>query len=356
MVMPINTINTLDSDNMMVWCGIQNCDVFIADEENYMKAMEKRSRQAFEDYMDEVKEVFTENGIGVESVFFEGQFRFKLYHEDKRFEGLALQGIGSDTEKYEYIEGTAPIYANEIALSSNVADSLGVTVGETVYVLNGNEKQPFVVTAIYQSMLNMGENFRFPDSAELDYANCSGGFGLQFVFDEDYDIEEIEKVVTTKYKDAEVIEPKEYLTSLIGDITSSLKGMKLYIIVVVILINVLVVSLMQKMFLTRERGQIAMLKMQGFDNVAIFKWQIKRIMLILFVGILLGTLTGTFFSQWTAGMVFKFMGLSKVVFEVNPMEVYVAYPIILFVTVILAAMIGILGARRISEKEVNDME
>ena len=355
-VMPINTINTLDSDNMMVWCGMQNCDVFIADEETYMNVMEKRSRQSLEDYMDEVKDLFTENGIGVESVFLEGQFRFKLYHEDKMFEGLALQGIGSDTEKYEYIEGAAPVYANEMALSSNVADSLGVTVGETVYVLNGNEKQPFIVTAIYQSMLNMGENFRFPDSAELDYANFSGGFALQFVFDGNYDTEEIEEIVTAKYEKAEIIEPKEYLTSLIGDITSSLKGMKLYIIVVVILINVLVVSLMQKMFLTRERGQIAMLKMQGFDNSSIATWQIKRIMLILFVGILLGTLTGTVFSQWTAGMVFKFMGLSEVVFEINPIEVYVMYPIILFVTVVLAAMIGILGVRGISEKEVNDME
>ncbi len=39
-VMPINTINTLDSDNMMVWCGMQNCDVFIADEETYMNVMD----------------------------------------------------------------------------------------------------------------------------------------------------------------------------------------------------------------------------------------------------------------------------------------------------------------------------
>lgn len=355
-VMPINTINTLDSDNMMVWCGMQECDLYIADEESIMNAIAGQDRAAFEEHAREVKELLVENNIKVKQVFLENQFRFKLYHKENVLETMALQGVGSSADKYEYIEGIAPIYENELALSHIVAETLDAKVGDKVYVLIGGEKQSFIVTAIYQSMLQMGENIRFSENAKLDYSNCGGTFPLQFIFEEDYEIEEIEQIIRTEYKDAEIIEPKEYLSSLIGDVASSLKGMKLYIILVVVLINILVVSLMQKMFLTRERGQIAMLKMQGFDNVAIFKWQIKRIMLILFVGILLGTLTGTFFSKWTAGEVFKFMGLSEVVFEINPMEVYVAYPIILFVTVVLAAMIGILGVRGISEKEINDME
>lgn len=355
-VMPVNTINTLNSDNMMVWCGMQNCDLYIADEESIMNAIARREKKAFEELAENVETLLIENGIEVEKVFSECQLRFKLYHKENVLESMALQGIGSLADKYEYIEGVAPVYENEVALSHLVAESLEAKVGDTIYVLNGGEKQPFVVTAIYQSMLQMGENIRFSETAELDYANCSGTFPLQFVFAEDYEIEEIEQIVKKEYKDAQIIEPKEYLATLIGDIASQLNGMKIYIILVVIFINILVVSLMQKMFLTRERGQIAMLKVMGFDNGAIIKWQMKRIMLVLFVGILLGTLTGTYFSRITAGIVFQFMGLSKIMFEINELEVYVIYPFVLFVTIVVASISSMLGIRKISEREIGDME
>ncbi len=355
-VMPINTINTLNSDNMMVWCGMQNCDLYIADEDSIMNAVAAKDRKVFEQHAKDMENLLTENGIKVEKVFYECQLRFKLYHKENILESMALQGIGSTADKYEYIEGVAPIYKNEVALSHLVAESLEAKVGDTIYVLNGGEKEPFVVTAIYQSMLQMGENIRFSENAELNYESCGGSFPLQFIFEEDYEIEEIEQIVKTEYKDAQVIEPKEYLATLVGDIASQINGMKIYIILVVILINILVVSLMQKMFLTRERSQIGMLKVLGFDNRAIVSWQIKRIMLVLFIGILLGTLTGTYFSELTSGIAFQFMGMSKITFDIHPIEVYVIYPLILFVSIVLSSVFSMLGVRKISEREINDME
>ena len=99
-----------------------------------------------------------------------------------------------------------------------------------------------------------------------------------------------------------------------------------------------------------------MLKAIGFSDVKLISWQTKRIMLVLFAGILLGTVTGTPFSELTSGQVFKIMGASKIEFEVNIPEVYIFYPIILFVAIVTACIITMQKVRKISPQEMNNIE
>lgn len=144
-----------------------------------------------------------------------------------------------------------------------------------------------------------------------------------------------------------------FIQGQLGSISEQLSSLKVLILVIVITVNILVVVLMQKMFLIRERRQIGMLKAIGFSNSAIISWQTKRIMMVLFLGILLGTLTSTPFSQLTSGQVFKMMGASKIVFEIRPLEVYVIYPVMLFIATVIACVITMLRVRKVSVQEIN---
>ena len=143
---------------------------------------------------------------------------------------------------------------------------------------------------------------------------------------------------------------------MIGHIAGRLGPLKFMVLTVVLVINVLVVVLMQKMFLIRERGEIGMLKSIGFSDESLIGWQTKRIMLVLFAGIVLGTLTGTPFSEITSGRVFQMMGAEKIEFVVNPLEIYLLYPIALFVVTVLACVIAMRRVKRISVQEMNHIE
>ncbi|MBQ7025029.1 MAG: hypothetical protein IJN31_00355, partial [Peptococcaceae bacterium] len=80
------------------------------------------------------------------------------------------------------------------------------------------------------------------------------------------------------------------------------------------------------------------------------------IVLVLLTGIVVGTLTSTFITELTSGQVFKMMGASKIEFVINPMEVYVIYPVMIFVASVIACIISMQSVRKIDVKDVNNVE
>ena len=258
-----------------------------------------------------------------------------------------------------YEEGTPPAQENEIAITHVVSEKIHAKIGDTVYVTMFDKKLPFVVTSIYQSMDNMGEGIRFHEDAKMDYAAAIGAWGAQVVLKNSPDKEEVQHIIRKVKKimpKAKVQTPKEFINSMIGGISDQLKPVKTMILTIVIIINILVVVLMQKMFLIREQGEMGMLKSIGFSNGAIISWQTKRIALVLLIGVVLGTATGTAFSQLTSGQVFKMMGCSRIEFQIHPWEVYALYPAAVYVATVIACMITMLKVRHISVESMNEEE
>ena len=240
-----------------------------------------------------------------------------------------------------------------------MAEKIGAGLGDTVYIASGGQENPYVVTAIYQSMNNMGEGIRFTEAAKLDYAEAAGGFGAQIILEQSPKEDELLKTakqIKKIFPEAKVQTTKEFVSSMIGDIADKIGPLKMLILAVVLAINVLVAVLMQKMFLIRERGEVAMLKSIGFSDRSLIGWQAKRVMGVLFLGIAIGTLTGTPFSEITSGRVFQLMGAKKIEFVVNPLEIYVLYPAILFVAAVLACIIAMRSLKKISVQEMSHIE
>ncbi len=356
-VMPVNTINTLRSDGLLEWFGTQKCDFFLVDEEKISELMLSGERQKYYDYMEEIRQHLKEQEIFTKRAYTEVFFRLKVRKGDKSFQSFSLQGLNTRMEDYFYDEGTAPVYENEIAMTHIVAEKIGAGLGDTVYVYNNGKEEPYLVTALYQSMNNMGEGIRFTEKANLDYQAVAGGFGIQVEL-EDKQAELLPMIDKVKevLPEMEVQTVPEFIDHMVGGVSERLDSLKIMILALVVTINILVVVLMQKMFLVREKGEMGMMKAIGFSDAAIIAWQTKRVLLALFVGIAAGTLTGTYFSEFTAGKVFQLMGAARIVFVVNLLEVYVVYPLVLLFAVAIASLFTMQRVRKITVQEVNDMD
>lgn len=358
-VMPVNTINTLRSDNIAAWFSVTDCDFWIVDDERISELSIGRERAAYYEYLEELEGTMNRAGIETSSVVVETIMRLKIRNGEYSYNSLAFQGLRTDTEAYFYDEGMPPKYENEIAVTHIVAEKLHAGIGDTVYVTDNGVEKPYVITALYQSMNNMGEGIRFTEAADLDYMAVSGGFGIQVTLKESLSEKELRSVmdeVQKLFPEAKVKLAGEYIADMLGGVLEQLDFLKLFIFGLVIIINMLVVVLMQKMFLIRERGEMGMLKAVGFTDREIIVWQTKRIMLVLFLGILLGTLTGASFSQITAGQVFKIMGASRIAFEINRLETYVIYPAVIFVMTVLACVVTMRKVRNIAVRDVHNIE
>jgi putative ABC transport system permease protein len=310
------------------------------------------------DYLKETENTLRINGMEA-TVSNEMAFKFKISLGDYGYNSMALQGTGVTADQYRYTKGLPPLYENEVALTHMTADEIGAKIGDTVRIKTGDEEKDFVVTAIYQSMNNLGEGIRFSEMTELDYRYAFSSFAIQVSFEDNPSGKELKKrmdAIGKLFPDYRIYTGGEYVSSMMGNIADQLEGIKQIILLVIITINMLVAVLMVKTFITKEKGEIGMLKSIGFRNLAIIQWQVLRIGIILFVSTILGTLLSNPISQISSGQVFKMMGASHIEFVVKPGEVYFFYPLLIFIMTMVASGLVALQVRRISAQETNNIE
>ena len=356
-LIPVNTINTLKSDGLMTLFNMADCDLVISQELLFSASGE--NKEMIDEKLEKVREVFQENKIEAE-VFQEIMFRLNISYKGKKSSSLAFLGVGGiSADRYTYLEGTPPRGEGEVALSYITADHIGATIGDTVEIDFGEQTRKFMVTAINQSMNNLGEGIRFYEGEKIDFDLAAGSFAIQILYKDNPDkktIQERKDLLKQEYRDTDVFSAGEYISYMIGDVAGQLEGVKSLILGIILCINILVALLMIKSFITKQKGEIAMLKAVGFSNTSLVTWQSLRIGIVLSVSILLGILVCSPLSKLTVQPIFRMMGAYSIEFEIVPLEVYVLYPLTVLFATVLAAVLGATQLRKISAAETSNIE
>lgn len=356
-IIPVNTINTLESDKLVALFSMADCDLAISQE--LLFSPNGKNEGMIYEKLGQAQEFLRENGIEAE-VFQEILFRLNISYGGKKSSSLAFLGVGGVTaDQYTYLEGTPPREKGEVALSYITADKIKADIGDMVEIDFGGQTRKFIVTAINQSMNNLGEGIRFYEGEEIDFDLAVGSFAIQIRYKDHPDqeaIKERKELLKQEYYDTEVYSAGEYISYMIGDVAEQLEGVKRLILGIILCINVLVALLMVKSFITKEKGEIATLKAIGFPNASLVAWQSLRIGIVLCVSILLGTLVSAPLSKLTVEPIFRMMGAYRIEFEIVPLEVYVVYPLTVLFATVLAAALGATQLRRISAAETSNIE
>ncbi|MDE7398877.1 MAG: ABC transporter permease [Oscillospiraceae bacterium] len=356
-IIPVNTINTIRSDHLITTFNMVESDhvisqelLFNPNEDN--KAMVERK-------FSEVREMFFENGIEVD-VFQEIMFRSNISKGEKRTNSVSFQGMGGVTaDMYTYLEGTPPQNVHEVALTYLTAGQIGAKIGDDVEIKVGEDTRTYTVTAIYQSMNNMGEGVRFHQDAELDYNYAAGCFGIQVNYKDNPDkdaLAERKSLLEKLYPDAKIYTCGEYIGYMIGNVAEQLDSMKVLILSIILGINALVALLMVKSFITKEKSEIALMKAIGFKNNPLTVIQTMRIGIVLLISVIVGALISSPLTPLIITPIFKMMGAYSITYDIRAVEVYVVYPLIMLGITALAAFISAQGLRKISSSEISNNE
>ncbi len=356
-IIPTNTMNTLRSDKLIVIFNMANSDHVISQEQIFNPNDDNKAK--VERQFSEIREMFAENGIEVD-VFQEIMFRSNIKKGDKRTNSITFQGIGGvTTDMYTYLEGTPPQNVHEVALTYLTADQIGAEIGDDVEIKLGEDTRTYTVTAIYQSMNNLGEGVRFHQDADLDYKFAAGCFGVQVNYKDNPDkaaLAQRKALLEKLYPDAKTYTCGDYISYMTGDVAGQLGSMKVLILSIILGINALVAVLMVKSFITKEKSEIALLKAIGFKNNSLILWQTLRIGIVLLVSVLVGALVSTPLSSVIITPVFRMMGAYSIEYDIRALEVYVTYPLIVLGVTALAAFISAQGLRKISSSQISNNE
>lgn len=352
---PLSAWATLRSDEMVLMMNMTRSDgAMLRENEGIMS----QTRSELERELEGIEEKLGEKGIKVHT-FREVMFKFIISCGDHMVSSIGVQGIGTDTDDYLYFSGTAPKLKNEIAVTSLIADKLGAGIGDTVEIAIGGEKRTFIITALYESLLNMGEGVRFSEDVVLDYTEKTGAMAVQFTFSEEADKEGTRqrlKEIRDIFPEYEVMSCKEYVDDSIGGVSGILDSLSRVILIIVLAVNALIAALMVRSFIIREKGEIALLKSLGFPDCILILWQSLRISLSLILAAVTAALLTLPLSNLIVGSVFGIMGSSEISVVLDPLMAYCVYPLTLLAVTTICSLLSALRLRKIRAREINIME
>lgn len=357
-IIPVNTKNTLKSEHLLTWFSMTECDLCInRDDVVMMNGVTDRS--TVDRILQEVRDKLTEYKIPA-NVHMECIYRLNLAKGDRKCLSIAFAGRGDvRAEDYSYTGGSAPRYANEVAVTRIIADRLGAEIGDELTIYQGDTAKKYMITGTVQTMNNMGEGIRFSEKEVIDDRCMAGLFAVQIRYTDNPDQKakaERKEQIAKAFPTVSVQSPGEYIDEMMGGLSSRLDGVTYLILFVVGCINIFVTVLMMKSFLDGERGEIGMLKAIGFRDRDLVIWQSLRIGMVLVCATITAVAVSTPICQLCVAPVFRMMGAETIVFEIRPWEVYVCYPLVVAVVTVLASLLTAQGVRKISPAETSNIE
>ncbi len=352
-IVPINNINTLISDDINTLFGLGRSDFSIKPESSGNTYRNSSVKELLAD-IDAIELKMREKGFDVD-IHPEIMCMSKIHADNPNISQniLSLQGYDYSTDNYAYLEGTPPKLENEAAITTKVADYFGIGLGDSIYCIEKDSTEKFIVTALYQSMNNLGLSIRFSDKHLIKIDN-SYGLTLFGKFKEENSEQLID--LKNKFPELGIKSTREYMDGFMGNILGQLDNLKNIVLIVVLGINFLITTLIVRMHITKEIPEIALLKSIGFKDRAIRKWLAVRIMLVLIISIVFGTIIANLTGSYLSSGIFSLMGATQIQLTIEPLQVYLIYPLIILAVTMLAVVSSLGQVRRTRIWEINNQE
>ena len=354
----LNVSSTLQSGKLLAWMNMADCDAVICEKGAIEKYMVEDGREKIDRRIADIKKALSEKGWEADC-FMETLSGVQVSFGGNTVKTPGVEGIGISPAEYAYLEGTAPQNKREIAVSYIIADKLHAGIGDTVRVITAEGETECMITATYQSMMSMGDSIRLYPGQTHSFRLLTGLNDFQIRFADSPDANEIERRMESlrgMFPDDKVMNAGDYVDYIIGGISGILDSVTALLLPVIILIDILVAVLMEKSFLAKERGEIAMLKAIGFGSRSVIRWQTLRIGLVMALAVGLAAALADPLGRLTTGGLFVMMGAKNIIFDADVLRTYVFCPAIVLAATVGSVFLTALSVRKVNSNEINSVE
>lgn len=353
---PLNTINTMRSREMVV--------KFALDPESavYVRRIEQpsegnyKNKEELSEGMRRVEQEMKEKGYDAELTGIPFYF-LKISKDgtaaDQKL--LVLQNLGPDNDYLIYDKGEAPRLENEIALSETVLEQNEWNIGDWVDIMIGSKNKKFIITGTYSDYMQLGQSGRLNPVIDMRDEMLADYWNILVDMDTDKTQKELAEELQEKLPGYEWTDAQTLVDQNVGGIQDSLSDLLLPMTGLLCAIIMLITALMEKLFIVREKGEIAMMKSVGFRNWSIRRWQILRMVWVVLVSMIAAVPLSLLSNRFVLKPIFAIMGAS-VEIQVVPWQVYGVYPGILLVGIITATIFATRKVKQIHIREMNNIE
>lgn len=354
---PLNTLNTMRSDEMINKFMINpNSNAYVrnievAQEEKYNNV------QQLKDAMNRIQIELEDKGY--EDVSLSGAPIYFLSMgktgSEKRSRVMSVQVIENSDEYLTYSEGNPPVLENEIAISTKIMEENKWSIGDYIDVSINGESIPMLITASYSDYMQLGKSARLNPVIDCGQELMFDYWNVMVHFKTDASQVEMQKQLQQEFPDYEWSTAQVLVDQNVGGIQVVLDQALLPMTMMLGIVIILITLLMEKLFITREKGQIAMLKSIGVSYGSIRNWQMLRMTFVVLSSMLIAIPLSLLSNQFVLKPIFSIMG-ADVSIQVNILQAYVIYPGMLLVGIIIATYLAVHSVKRIDIRELNNLE
>ena len=263
--------------------------------------------------------------------------QFKVLQSDGSLETLNIETGDFSLFPLDYVQGTAPVQENEIALSYLNANEMEKQIGDTVTLVIEGQEREMKVSGIYQDITNGGRTAK----ATLPYdPQTVVWYIINLDLAADANIEEKMREYSQLFDPSRVTDTASFVSQTVGNTVQQLKTVIVVTVVVGLAVSVLITSLFMMMLITKDSNQIAIMRSLGFSLRHIRTQYLTRALFLLVFGIVLGTLFSNTLGQQLVSAAFSLQGASRIKFVIDPLQAYVLYPLLLMLTVAVTTFLS----------------
>ena len=355
-----NAVASLKSGKLLKYFAMADCHVVTNIGDEAMEFMTEDGHKKVEKYLEDMERTLAENGMPAKCMT--EYFMYPMIkHGEYESKTALLHGTGTTTDMYEYSEGTPPQNSGEIAITTILAKKLKAAVGDTVTVsYPTGERSEYIITALYQAMVNQGTSVRVHNDCDINYLSAVGSPGTLIKFTDDPDDKEvlrrIEKIKELYPEFSSVKTSGETVsdTTGVGDAIDAVKKMSA---VLTVILAALITVLMERSFIAKEQAEIALMKAIGMRNTKIYGQYTLRFFIAVSAAVLIAELLGMYLTKLCFDPIFRSMGLEMgVEYMQNLVEIYAVFPAIVLTATAISAFLTSLYTRKIKSSDTASIE
>lgn len=353
---PLNTLTTMDSDEMASKFSL-NPDAAI-----YMERLEAKGEAPYHNEADlenalrRIERELTEQGY--EASLSVGGLCFMEYtvnDEGKVIKPLTNYPIGENGGYCEYSAGTAPRLENEVAFSKKIMDANHLEIGDTVTATIGGKERKLIITGYYSDYMQLGESSRLNPVIDMSDEILSGYWKATVEMETDLSQQELADLMKEQFPQYEWVTAQEAVDANIGSTKETMRAMQLPMTAMLCLLIMLISLLMMKLFIVREKGQLAMLQSIGWRRHDIRMWLVMRMVWVVLLSMIFAVPLSMLCDRFILRNIFAIMG-AELRIQVEPLKAYVLYPVLLLVGIMAATYFATGSVRKIDASDMKIAE
>ena len=352
------TVSTMNSGSLSATFGWADCDIYL-DSKIVMECMLEDGHEKLEKHLDDMEKTLAENGIPAKC-YLDMTFTLPVSFGENESSICIYHGTGTTMDMYEYTAGTAPQNTDEIAITRIAADKLNANIGDTITIKTIDGDKEYIISAFFQSMNMQGSGIRLHSDEYINYVQAQGGSGTQITFTDNPDSKEIERrieEIQRIFPDYEGIETCAEVTAGMLGVTDTLEAVKSLMTMLTIVLAALITVLMERSFIAKEQGEIALMKAVGTRNGKIYGYHTLRFLFVGMIAVIIGEIFAMPLTHFCIDPIFKMMGMELAVdYVVNSIEMYLMFPLVILATTTVSAFLTSLYTRKIKASDTANIE